>query len=131
MMVRFIIEVLGKPAVIVEQTLKKVVESLGNRFKVLRADYSEPELFDESSILSAFVEVELKVKGFEELFSAVLDYGPTVVEILESSDLKVSSRELQASLSDMISKIHSMSKTMQALSLENMKLKNNSNVTKK
>jgi hypothetical protein len=131
MITRFIIEVLGRPEQVVIKTLEKVVETIKQRYEVLNKDYSKADKIKGSDILSAFVEVEFKVKNFEELFLAVLDFGPTVVEILEPSEINVKSSELQAALSDLVTKIHLMSKAIQSLNVNNLKLKKKLDATKK
>ena len=129
MIIRFIIEIMGKPPSIIEKTLRGVVDSFSNRYEVVSTDYSEAEEVKASSLFSAFVEIEFKVKDFEGLFSAVIDYGPTIIEVIEPSMINVSSTELQASLSDLVSKFHSMSKALQMLKLENLKLKKEAGTT--
>jgi len=121
---RFIIEVMGKPPQIVEQTLKEVSKTISKRFKIIHEEYSKAEPAEGSDLFSAFIEVEFKVKGFEELFLAVIDFGPTVVEVIEPGEIKVSNTELQSALSELVSKFHLLSKALQVLKLENIKLKN-------
>jgi len=123
MITRFIIEVMGKPESIVEKTLKEVVKSVGERYKIVHTEYSDVEKVEKSTIFSAFVELEFEVKNFEELFLAVIDFGPTVVEVIEPSEVKVTNTELQAALSDLVSKLHLMSKAIQTLKVENFNLK--------
>ncbi len=131
MIIRFIIEIIARPKEMVDKTLREVVKVINSRYKVLNEDYSDIELVPNSSLFSGFVEVEFKVKSFEELFDAILDFGPTIVEIVEPSEIKISSAELQASLSDLLNKIHEMSKIINALKIENLRLKNDNTTTKK
>jgi len=131
MITRFIIEVMGKPESIVEKTLKEVVKSVGGRYKIVHTEYSDVEKVEKSTLFSAFVELEFEVKNFEELFLAVIDFGPTVVEVIEPSEVKVTNTELQAALSDLVSKLHLMSKAIQTLKVENFNLKKGSDTTSK
>ncbi len=131
MIIRFIIEIIARPKEMVDKTLREVVKVINSRYKVVNEDYSDVELVPNSSLFSGFVEVEFKVKNFEELFDAMLDFGPTIVEVVEPNEIKISSAELQASLSDLLNKIHEMSKIINALKIENLKLKNNNTTTKK
>lgn len=127
---RFIIEVMGKPEKIVIETLKKTVSFLKERYKVISEDYSEPEKVEKTDLFSTFVELEFEAKNFEELFLAVIDFGPTVVEIIEPSEIKVTDTELQAALTELVRKVHQVSKGMRALKIENLKLKKKFNATK-
>jgi hypothetical protein len=128
---RFIIEVMGKPKEIVEETLKKVAESIEDRYEVINKELSELKLLDGSDIFSAFVEIEFKTNSFEDFFLAVIDFGPTVVEILEPSEISIPNSELQAVISDLISKLNLMSKAIQALKINNLKQKNKNETTNK
>ncbi len=131
MIIRFIIEVMGKPSKIVDNTLKEIVKSFSSRHEVRNVDYADPKKVDNSDLFSAFVEFEFKIDNFEQLFLAVLDYGPTVVEVIEPYEITVKNAELQAALSELVSKFHMLSKAMQVLKLENIKLKKELNTTKK
>ncbi|MBD3312116.1 hypothetical protein GF352_01520 [archaeon] len=128
---RFIIEIMGKPGKLVTETLKKTVSFLKERYEVLSEDYSEPEMVDDADLFTAFVEIEFKVKGFEDLFLAIIDFGPTVVEIIEPSEVVVTDTELQAALTELVRKVHLLSKGLRVLKIENHKLKKQIDATKK
>jgi len=123
MIIRFTIEVMGKPPEMVDKTLRQVVKSFGERYKIVHEDYSEIKQIEKSSLFSGFVEIEFEVENFEKLFAAVIDYGPTIVEVVEPSEIKVRNIELQSALSDLVAKFHQFSKAIQYLKVENMKLK--------
>ncbi len=123
MIIRFTIEVMGKPEEIVDRTLKQVVSSFGERYKIVHEDYSKIKKVEGSALFSGFVEIEFEVENFEKLFAAVIDYGPVVVEVVEPPEIKVSDTELQSALSDLVAKFHQFSKAIQYLKVENMKLK--------
>lgn len=131
MIARFIIEIMARPESIVQATLKKVVDSVKERYKVVRTHYSKTEKVKDSDLYSAFTEFDFEAKKFEDLFAAILDYGPTVVEIIEPKKIDVDRSELQSSVADLIAKIHFMSQTIQMLQLENMQLKNEAGAAKK
>ena len=120
---RFIIEVMGKPPEMVKKTLEQVAKFIEERHDVIKKDISDVERVEKSEIYSGFLEIEFEVKSFEELFLAVVDFGPTVVEIIEPTKITVEASELQGALSDLIAKLHKMSKQMQLIHAENIKLK--------
>lgn len=122
---------MGRPEAVVEQTLKKVVESVAERHKIIHTDYSAAEKIDKSDLFSAFVEFEFEVDDFEQLFSAVIDYGPACIEVIEPNEIKIKCSALQGALSDLVAKIHKMSQAIQILQVENMKLKKSDETTKK
>ncbi len=121
--VRFIIEVMGRPKEVVQKTLEKVCSFIEERHKIVSKEISDVSIVENSNLLSAFLEVEFEVRNFEELFLAILDFGPTVVEIIEPSKIVIDAGELQAVISDLITKLHNMSNKIQTLHTENIKLK--------
>jgi len=122
MMLRFIIEVMGRPEEVVKQTLKSVVDSLDKRHKVNNSEYSDVEKVEGADLLSGFVEVEFTVDNFEQAFLALLDYGPTVAEVIKPDKVNLNASELQNVFAEVITKLNTMSKTIQVLKVENFKL---------
>jgi len=122
MMLRFIIEVMGRPEEVVKQTLKGVVNSLNKRYKVNNSEISDIEKIEGADLLSGFVEVEFSVDNFEQGFLALLDYGPTVAEVIKPDKVNLNASELQNVFAEVITKLNTMSKAIQALKVENFKL---------
>lgn len=124
MIARFIIEVIGRPEELVIKTLDEIIKSISERYRIENKEVSKPETIGQENLLSGFTELDIEFKNFEDLFLAIIDYGPTVVEIIEPKEIKIKSAELQSALAELVNKIHELSKTVQALKIENIKLKN-------
>jgi len=120
---RFMIELTGRPKEVVSQGLGKLSATFEERYKVRHKELSEPELIKGTTLYSAFIEIEFETKNFSEFFSAMLDFGPTVVEILSPKEINIKRDELQDVSTDLMNKIHELSKFIQDLSIENMTLK--------
>jgi hypothetical protein len=121
---RLMIEVLGKPKEVLVKTLDKVVETINERYKVMHKEVMKPKKIKNTDMYSTILEIEVSFNKFEDLFSCVLDFGPTFVEILEPKEIVMRGIEVQNALSDLISKLHVMSKLIERLTIENMQLKN-------
>ena len=106
--VRTIIEMLGMPKEHVIDTLKSYVNKLdeSDDFIVLNEGYSDPE--EKENMFSVFVEVEMLVKGVENVSFYCFDYLPASIEILEPTSLKYSSHHLTDFLNDLLGRLHSL-----------------------
>ena len=114
--VRMFIELMGWPKEALNESLKKIVETLKDKWKVLKEDYSEPEKIGEKSF-SSYVELEAEVPNVQQLFGVVLAYGPTVVEIIEPSEVYVSATDMQDILADISSKVNILDRDVKVLSM--------------
>ena len=120
---RLMIEVLGKPKEILLKTLEKVVLTINERYKVLYKEVMKPKKIKNSEMFSTVLEVEVRFNNFEDLFSCILDFGPTFIEILEPDEITIKSIEIQNTLSDLVGKLHDMSRIIERLTVENLLLK--------
>ncbi len=122
--VRIIFQVMGWPPEVLNQTLKKVVDQIRNSWKIISEDYSEPEKIKEAkNMYSSFVEFVAEAPDFAQLFSFVLNYAPSVIEVLEPREIVVSMDQLQDSLADLTAKLQDLDKRIKLLSAENVQLK--------
>jgi hypothetical protein len=124
--IRAIIEMLGKPKEHVNDTLKSYVDKLdeAENFLVVSEEYSEPE--EKEGMFSIFVEVELLVKGTENIAFFCFDYLPASVEILEPLNLKYSSHNLTDFLNDLLQRLHALDMKFKTDSATIEKLNSNS-----
>lgn len=124
---RLMIEVLGKPKDILLETLDKVVLTINERYKVLHKEIMKPKKVKNTEMFLTVLEVEVGFNNFEDLFSCILDFGPTCIEILEPDEIIIKSIEIQNILSDLIGKLHDMSKIIEKLTVENILLQKKAN----
>jgi len=69
-------------------------------------------------MFTSHVEFEAEVPNFNDLMAFCLNFGPSVVEILEPSYIHLTAGEMQDMLSDLISKIQIMDKEIKVLSAQ-------------
>lgn len=121
--IRVFMEVMGWPAEKLNAHLKEIVNILRDKlnWKVSREDYAEPIKIGEK-MFNTHVEFEAEFNDVMQLFSFALAHGPSVIEILEPSELFLSASELQDILSDMVSKAQTMDKEIKILAAQNKKM---------
>lgn len=125
---RVIIEILGAPKEHVESTMKMVVEELEKReeIKILKKDFAEAENVKDEKLKdfwSSFVEVDLESEDIESLIGICFDFMPSSVEIIEPSDFRLNSRQVDDVLNDLLEKLHKFSMAMRNIHAENVLLK--------
>ncbi len=113
--VRIFIELMGWPEEALNETLKKIVDTIKKKWTVYKEDYSEPEKVGEK-MFSSYVEFEAEFSDLKELFAVVLNYGPTVVEILEPTEVYISGSDLQDIMADTSSKVNALDRNVKILS---------------
>ena len=125
MKIRVIFELMGWPPEEVVKALKRLVEILKqNKWKIHSEEYSEPEKIEGAQkMYAAFVEFIAEVNDLRSLFSFVMTYAPTVVEVLEPSEVIITADEAQDIIADLTAKLQELDKQVKLLSAENIALK--------
>lgn len=80
----FIIQIAGKPVDNVEKALNIVLDKLkaeNDKFKVINSDIEKPELDEETTLYSGFLEVTAKFENASKLLSFIVDYTPSSIEV--------------------------------------------------
>ena len=124
--IRAIIELLGSPKEHIENTMKKVMEELKTKdnVQIVKNDTSAAKESKEmANFYSIFTELELKMDDFNALNSFCFDFMPSSVEILEPAEFKMSDKELEDMLNDLLAKLHQQSMIVRNLHAENTMMK--------
>jgi hypothetical protein len=116
------LNVVGKPAELVEEVLQGLVKKLSSEKKLLKKKILKPEKMGKN-FFSGFLEVELEVKGFEELVEFLLDYSPVTIEILDSKDVTISLSEFQSGISELVARFQEYDEGIKGLNAANMLLR--------
>src|SRR3989344_3961367 len=123
---RAIIEVAGKPKEHVEKSLQEYIQKLrsDDHYLVTNEDLNEAEeRTDQAGMWGAFAELELEVATLQDLTTFCLDYMPSMLEIIQPSELKIADKELSNFLSDLQAKLHQVDLVAKAVKMENTSLK--------
>jgi hypothetical protein len=116
-----ILEVLGRPAEYVTETLTRVSEVLKQDKNVILLstnDYNPAKVKGSKDLYSAFTEVEILVKGLSELFGVCFDYMPSSVEIIEPANVKFDLASANRVINDLASRLHKHDEITKKLTAE-------------
>ncbi len=100
---RFIIQIAGKPLINVEKALNFVLENLKKektKFKVIDSEIVEPELDEETTLYSGFIDVAIKFEEVKELLDFVFEYTPNSVVIEEPAEIEIEIASFNGVLND-------------------------------
>lgn len=105
---RTIIEVLGKPKEHVEKTIREYIEKIKkyNEIIFLECKYSEAE--EKDKLWAVFAELEIIVKGIDNVIGFCFDYMPSSLEILKPEEFIIKSKTIQDFLNDLQARLHSV-----------------------
>jgi len=116
--VRFIIEIGGKPVENVDKALNLVLNKLKDekkKFKVLDSHLESPELDDKTTLYMGFIEVSVKFKDTSEILAFILDYTPTSVEIEEPETIELNAQDFTGILNDMSTSVLNLNNKIRQL----------------
>ncbi|MFH1396131.1 MAG: hypothetical protein ABIG93_01910 [archaeon] len=125
---RAVIEVLGKPKEHVESSLQKYLEKLeaDEKYTIKTKDVAEIKKQDgEQELWTIFAEIEFESKKVEDVISFCFDYMPSIIEVLEPSELKYKAEEVSNFLNDMQAKLFQVDMVAKQLTMQNSHLQKN------
>lgn len=115
--VRLFFELMGWPEEALNTHLKKIVDHLKTIWKVTKEEYAKPEKVSEK-IFTSHVEMEAEVPKITDLFMVVLNFGPSVVEVLEPVEFVLTAGELQDMMADASAKVNTMDQDVKVLAAQ-------------
>lgn len=125
---RAVVEVLGKPKEHVKSSLQSYMEKLegDERYTIKSKDIAEIKKQDEKQELwTMFAELEFECKRVEDIIAFCFDYMPSIIEILEPSELKFTDEETSHFLNDMQAKLFQVDMVAKQLTMQNNHLQTN------
>ncbi len=124
-LVRAIVEIVGKPKEHVEESLKVVIQKIKEEkdLKVIDEKVFNAEPYEK--MFSAFAEMELLLGSIDSLVGFCFDYMPSSIEIMEPEKLKFNSGELASVLNDMVGKLQNINVRATHANIEQKSLKKN------
>lgn len=106
---RFIIEILGRPALHVKETLQNVVEKLGQEKGVklthTKTHDSRP-VEGAPNMFTSFAEVEATFDSIQTYLGIIFAYMPSNVEVIAPSSITLSNEEMSILGNQLISRLH-------------------------
>jgi hypothetical protein len=124
-MVRAIIEVAGKPKQYVDDSLKKVIDTIkeDDTFKLLH--YKSFKSKPVENFFSCFAELDLEFTQTADLVDFCFDHMPASIEISEPEHLNLDAKRLSSLLNDFLARLHTVSMTHSNVQAENKLLRIN------
>lgn len=124
---RTLIEVLGKPKEHVEEALKGYVQKLkeDDRYKVLSEEFAALEKNEKEELWATFAELEIKTESIDHIIDFCFDYMPSLIEILEPSELTLADTQIATFLNDLQAKLHQVDMVAKQVKMENDLAKKN------
>ena len=121
---RAVVEVLGKPKEHVDASLKGYLQKLkeDKRYAVLKEEFADLKKHEESDLWMAFAEVEVKTKNVTDIIDFCFDYMPSLIEIIEPDELKLSGLDISSFLNDLQAKLHGVDMLAKQMKMENQLL---------
>ncbi len=104
-----IVEIAGRPADHVKESLKNHVGQLKNYkdLEVISEKFSEPKSIENSKdMFSCFSEVELEIPSIARLIDIVFDFMPSSVEIIKPTELVLDINDANGFLNDLAGRLH-------------------------
>ena len=123
--VKVIMEVVGKPREHVEETLNLINEQLQHKkgIKIRHQETFKPKEVD--NLFSAFMELELQFESAPLLTAFCIEYMPSSIEIIEPLELDFSSAQLSNLLNDLLARLHQINLSVANKNAENQILRKN------
>ncbi len=101
--VKFIIEIAGKPKDNVDKALALVLDKLKEKkgdYRVKDSVLEESLLDEKTTLYSGFLDVEVQFENIGSLLGFIIDYTPTSVEIVDPENISIKCNELTNFLND-------------------------------
>lgn len=101
---RFIIQIAGKPFENVMKALEIVLKQLKEKkedFTFISGDIEKPELDEETTLYSGFLDVTLEFDGIEFILDFILNYTPSSVEVEEPEEIEMTNGALTGVLNEL------------------------------
>jgi len=119
--IRTIIEVLGKPQEHVETAIKKYVQNLkeDKRYHVVREENAEIKKQEQHDLWAGFAELEFQTEKMEDIISFCFDYMPSLIEIIEPEELTFEDVDVSHFLNDLQAKLHAVDMVAKQMKVEN------------
>ena len=118
---RAVIEVLGKPKEHVDSALKGYIQKLkeDTHYAVLKEELADLKKHEENDLWMVFAELEIKTASLTHIIDFCFEYMPSLIEIIEPHELKISSLDVSSFLNDLQAKLHGVDMLAKQLKMEN------------
>src|SRR3989338_2249754 len=105
---RTVLEVVGRPKNYIETALQEYLTKLkgDQNYKVVSEEIAEVEKQGKDEMWMTFVELEVKTSHVDKIIGFCFDYMPSLIEVLEPSELVSSNAALSSLFNDLQARLH-------------------------
>ena len=121
----FILEILGRPAEHLTETLNKLIEQINSEkgVQVIEKKIKEPiEVKDQKDFYTTFAEVEIETEAISHIAGLMFKYTPANIEIIEPELIALSNNGWSDILSELIRKLHGYDEVARVLQMQNAQM---------
>lgn len=113
-------EIIGKPAEHLIDTLKKLVELIGQDKKIiiLSSKIHDAEKVEDKDVFSSFSELDLLFETPKGAVEFVYDYMPASIEVTEPNNFNFKLNEFNGIINDIATRLHQYDATLKQTHLE-------------
>lgn len=103
---KVLLEVAGFPKEHVEKTIKAVIDTISKNkdYKLEENEFLQTE--EKEGVFSAISEATITFQDISDLYGFCFDFMPSSVDIIEPEEMKITAREFNASLNDLLATLH-------------------------
>jgi len=141
--IRMFFELMGWPPEALNNSLEQIIGHLKKTWKITKEEYSQPEKIQREEagqgetgqkpesaeskqeetpkkreMFSSHVEIEAEISNLSDLFMVVLNFGPSVIEIIEPAEIVLNANELQDIMADTSGKVNAMDMDVKILAAQ-------------
>lgn len=116
-----IFEIMGRPAEFLVESLEEIIKKISEEkgTKIVKNKIHQPvEVSDKKGIYSTFAEVEVNFENQDSLFTAVFNYMPANVEVVEPATWNWKINEFNIFVNELLRKLHQYDNLAKAFILE-------------
>lgn len=105
---QLVIEILGRPAEHITDSLKDLVEKLGSEkgVKILDKTIHEPRPIEKSDLFTTFADIMVEFDSIPTYLSVVFAYMPSNIEIISPENLTIKNSEFTDIGNSILAKLH-------------------------
>ena len=89
---------------------------------LVKEDYADLKKHEDSDLWMAFVELEVRTSQVANIIDFCFDHMPSLIEIIEPEELKLSGLDVSSFLNDLQAKLHSVDMLAKQMKMENQLL---------
>lgn len=120
-----ILEILGRPADYVAESLKNIVEKLGkeNDVKMVTSRIAETKENEQhKGLFTSFAEIEIET-SITKFSDIIFNYMPSHIEIVHPEELKIKNYDLNTLFVELMKRLHQYDEIAKAMIIENQNVK--------